>query len=152
MKIMAVDYGDTRTGLAMCDRTEFLASPLGVITEKSMPKTVEKIVYAAREYDAAMIVVGLPKNMNGTEGERAQKCRKVAQLLANILPDIPVELWDERNTTKEAIQYMNATDTRGKKRKESIDAAAASIILEGFLARRKSAQNVLNGQSGGENA
>ena len=152
MKIMAVDYGDTRTGLAMCDRTEFLASPLGVITEKSMPKTVEKIVYAAREYDAAMIVVGLPKNMNGTEGERAQKCRKVAQLLANILPDIPVELWDERNTTKEAIQYMNATDTRGKKRKETIDAAAASIILEGFLARRKSVQNVLNEQSGGENA
>ena len=140
MKIMAVDYGDTRTGLAMCDRTEFLASPLGVITEKSMPKTVEKIVYAAREYDAAMIVVGLPKNMNGTEGERAQKCRKVAQLLANILPDIPVELWDERNTTKEAIQYMNATDTRGKKRKDIIDEVAATIILESYLQFRKNQQ------------
>ena len=140
MKIMAVDYGDTRTGLAMCDRTEFLASPLGVITEKSMPKTVEKIVYAAREYDAAMIVVGLPKNMNGTEGERAQKCRKVAQLLANILPDIPVELWDERNTTKEAIQYMNATDTRGKKRKDIIDEVAATIILESYLQVRKNQQ------------
>lgn len=142
MKIMAVDYGDTRTGLAMCDRTEFLASPLGVITEKSLPKTVEKIVYAAREYDAAMIVVGLPRNMDGSEGERAQKCRKVAQLITNILPDIPVEMWDERNSTKEAILYMNATDTRGKKRKEMLDAAAASIILEGFLAYRKNMQNV----------
>ena len=142
MKIMAVDYGDTRTGLAMCDRTEFLASPLGVITEKSLPKTVEKIVYAAREYDAAMIVVGLPRNMDGSEGERAQKCRKVAQLITNILPDIPVEMWDERNSTKEAILYMNATDTRGKKRKETLDAAAASIILEGFLAYRKNMQNV----------
>ncbi|MEG2677415.1 MAG: Holliday junction resolvase RuvX, partial [Oscillospiraceae bacterium] len=100
MKIMAVDFGDTRTGLAMCDRTEFLATPLGIITEKSLPKTVEKIVYAAREYEAAMVVVGLPRNMNGSEGERAQKCRKVATLLQNIMPDIPIELWDERNSTK----------------------------------------------------
>lgn len=134
---MAVDFGDTRTGLAMCDRTEFLATPLGIITEKSLPKTVEKIVYAAREYEAAMVVVGLPRNMNGSEGERAQKCRKVATLLQNIMPDIPIELWDERNSTKSAIYYMNETDTRGKKRKEVLDAAAASIILESYLAYRK---------------
>ena len=72
MKILAVDYGDARTGLAMCDRTEFLASPIGIIEEKSMPKVAEKIVYAAREYEAQMIVIGLPLNMDGTEGERAR--------------------------------------------------------------------------------
>lgn len=136
MKIMAVDFGDSRTGIAMCDRTEFLASPLGVITEKSLPKTVEKIVYAAREYEAKMVVVGLPKNMDGTEGERAQKCRRVADMLSTIMPDMQVELWDERQSTKEAILYMNETDTRGKKRKQVIDAEAAAIILEGFLSYR----------------
>lgn len=136
MKILAVDYGDTRTGLAMCDRFETIASPLGIITEKSLGKTVEKIVYAAKEYEAKMIVVGLPLNMNGSEGERAEKCKKVATMLRNILPDIPVEMWDERNTTKSAIYYMNETDTRGKKRKEVLDAAAAAIILESYLAFR----------------
>ncbi len=136
MKILAVDYGEARTGLAMCDRFETLASPLGIISEKSLPKTVEKIVYAAKDYDAKMIVIGLPKNMDGSEGERAQKCRKVADLIRNILPDIPVEMWDERNTTKSAIYYMNETDTRGKKRKEVLDAAAAAIILESYLVYR----------------
>lgn len=140
MKIMAVDFGDARTGLAMCDRTEFLASPLGVIEEKSFAKTVEKIVYAAKEYEAAMIVVGLPRNMDGTEGERAQKSRRVAVMLENILPDIPVELWDERGTTKMATAYLNATDTRGKKRKQVIDAASAAIILESYLNYRKNRQ------------
>lgn len=140
MKIMAVDFGDARTGLAMCDRTEFLASPIGVIYEKSLPKTVEKIVYAAKEYEAKMIVVGLPVNMNGTEGERAEKCRRVASMISNIMPEIPVELFDERGTTKTAAVYMNATDTRGKKRKEQIDEAAAAIILDGFLNFRHNMQ------------
>lgn len=140
MKIMAVDYGDVRTGLAMCDRTEFLASPLGVITEKSLAKTVEKIVYAVREYEAAMIVVGLPLNMDGTEGARAEKCRRVATMISNILPDIPVEMWDERSTTKSAMAYMNETDTRGKKRKEQLDEAAAAIILDSYLSYRHNQQ------------
>jgi RNAse H-fold protein YqgF len=137
MKIMAVDFGEARTGLAMCDRTEFLASPLGLIEEKSLPKTVEKIVYAARSYEAAMIVVGLPRNMDGTEGERAQRCRKVADMLRNILPDIPVELWDERGTTKSAAINLNMNDTHGKKRKKLIDAESAAIILESYLIYRK---------------
>lgn len=137
MKIMAVDLGDARTGLAMCDRTEFLASPLGLIEEKSLPKTIEKIVYAARSYEAKMIVVGLPLHMNGTEGERAQKSRKAAEMLRNIMPDIPVELWDERGTTKAAAIYLNATDTRGKQRKKVIDAASAAILLESYLMFRK---------------
>ena len=98
MKILAVDYGDTRTGLAMCDRTEFLASPIGIITEKSMPKVAEKIVYTAREYEADMIVIGLPLNMDGSEGPRAEKTRKLAGILHTLLP-LPIELWDERSTT-----------------------------------------------------
>ena len=144
MKIMAVDFGDARSGLAMCDRTEFLASPLGVIKEKSLPKTVEKIVYAAKEFEARMIVVGLPINMDGTEGERAQKCRRVAEMISNILPDVPVELYDERQTTKSAMIYMNATDTRGKKRKEQLDEASAAIILDSYLVYRHNLQESEN--------
>ena len=73
MKIMAVDYGDARTGLAVCDRTETLASPVGIIEEKSLPKVAEKIVYATREFEVGMVVLGLPVNMNGSEGPRAEK-------------------------------------------------------------------------------
>ena len=136
MKIMAVDYGDARTGLAVCDRTEFLASPIGIIEEKSLAKVAEKIVYASREYEVGMIVIGLPKNMDGTEGPRAQKSHKLADTLRAIVP-IPVELWDERQTTVSAIGYLNETNTRGKKRKQVIDAVAATIILENYLAYRK---------------
>lgn len=141
MKIMAVDYGDARTGLAMCDRTEFLASPIGTIREKSLAKAVEQIVYAAREYEAKMIVVGLPINMDGTEGPRAEKCRRVGAMIANILPEIPVVMWDERGTTKSAAAYMNETDTRGKKRREQLDEAAAAIILDSYLTYRHNTQD-----------
>ena len=119
MKILAVDYGDTRTGLAMCDSMELLASPLGVITEKSLNKTADKIAIAATEQGAKMVVVGLPLNMDGSEGERAETCKRVAAMLREALPDMPVEMWDERSTTKTAIMYMNETDTRGKKRKQT---------------------------------
>ena len=136
MKILAVDYGDARTGLAMCDRTEFLASPIGQITEKSMAKVVEKIVYASREYEAGMIVIGLPKNMDGTEGARAEKTRKMASLLTAIV-DVPVELWDERSTTVSAANILSDNGTFGKKRKQVLDAVAATVILEGYLAFRE---------------
>ena len=136
MKILAVDYGDARTGLAMCDRTEFLASPIGQITEKSMAKVVEKIVYASREYEAGMIVIGLPKNMDGTEGARAEKTRKMASLLTAIV-DVPVELWDERSTTVSAANILSDNSTFGKKRKQVLDAVAATVILESYLAYRK---------------
>ena len=137
MKILAVDYGDSRTGLAVCGKSEMLATPVGIITEKSIAKTVEAIAAAAREQQAQMVVVGLPVNMDGSEGPRAQKCRKVADLVQQALPDLPVRMWDERSSTKTAIYYMNETDTRGKKRKQTLDAAAAAIILESFLAWRR---------------
>ena len=136
MKIMAVDYGDARTGLAACDRTEFLASPIGVIEERNFYFTIQKVANAVQEYGIQMVVVGYPVNMNGTIGERAEKCAQFAELLRSKV-DVPVELWDERATTVEAHNYLNETNTRGKKRKEVIDAVAATIILESYLTYRR---------------
>ena len=139
MKIMAVDFGDARTGLAICDRTEFLASPIGVIEERNFDRTVQKTAFAAQEYGVQMIVVGYPRNMNGTLGERAEKCAAFAQQLQAMVP-IPVELWAERATTVQAHNYLNETNTRGKKRKQVVDQVAATIILESYLAYRKNQQ------------
>lgn len=136
MKIMAVDYGDARTGLAVCDRTETLASPVGVIHERDFAAAVQKVSFAVREYDVKMVVVGHPKNMNGTIGERAEKCERFANLLQNLV-EVPVVLWDERSTTVTAHNYLNETNTRGKKRKEVVDAVAATIILESYMAYRR---------------
>lgn len=136
MKIMAVDFGDSRTGLAVCDKTEFLASPIGVIHEKSFPATIQKVAYAAEEYDVREIVVGYPVNMNGSVGDRAEKCQEFARRLQKLV-SVPVKLWDERSTTVSAHQYLNETNTRGKKRKEVVDAVAATIILESYLSYRK---------------
>ena len=138
MKIMAVDYGDARTGLAVCDRTEFLASPVGVIEEKSFAKTAEKIVYASREYEAGMIVIGLPRNMDGSEGARAKKCRRLADTLRAVVT-VPVELWDERRTTISAANILSENGTYGKKRKAVLDAVAATVILENYLSYRRAA-------------
>ena len=136
MKIMAVDYGDARTGLAVCDRTEFLASPVGQIEEKSMAKVAEKIIYASREFDVQMIVVGLPRNMDGTEGARAQKSRKLAGLVQTGA-GIPVKMWDERSTTVSAAAMLTESGTFGKKRKAKLDAVSAAVILESYLAWRR---------------
>jgi putative Holliday junction resolvase len=136
MKIMAVDLGDSRTGLAVCDKTEFLASPVGTIHEKNFNLILQKVAYATKEYDVKEVVVGYPKNMDGSIGERAEKCEKFAKMLGNII-EIPVKLWDERSTTVSAINILNETNTRGKKRKEVIDSVAATIILESYLQFRK---------------
>lgn len=136
MKIMAVDFGDARTGLAVCDRTEFLASPVGVVHEKDFNSCIRQVSYAVEEYGVQEVVVGYPKNMNGTVGERADKCELFAKKLGELVK-IPVKLWDERSTTVSAIGYLNETNTRGKKRQEVIDAVAATIILESYLAYRK---------------
>jgi len=136
MKILAVDLGDARTGLACCDKTELLASPVGVVHEKDPAVLLEKVADAAAQQGAGLVVVGYPKNMNNTVGERAEKCAAFARQLRERVR-IPVELWDERSTTVSAISYLNATDTRGKKRREVIDAVAATIILENYLAYRR---------------
>ena len=136
MKILAVDYGDARTGLAICDAGELLASPVRVIHSHRMDEVVQKATEAAREQRAERIVVGNPINMNGTRGPRSELCQEFAAKLEEAA-GLPVVLWDERSTTVTAIGYLNATDTRGKKRKAVVDAVAATIILESYLAWRK---------------
>lgn len=132
MKILAVDYGDSHTGLACCDRTETLASPLGIIHEKNFNVCVEKVAAASVEYEVGMIVVGNPINMNGSYGPRSEKCCQFAELLRNFV-EVPIVMWDERSTTVTAHNMMNEVNKRGKKRKEVIDAVAAAIILESYL-------------------
>lgn len=137
MKIMSVDFGDARTGLAMCDKTELLASPVGVIHEKRFEHAVQKVAAAAIENKAEAVIVGLPLNMNGSEGARAELCREFAAKLAENGVSVPIRMWDERQTTVSATGFLNQTDTRGKKRKEVIDAVAAVIILDSYLQWRK---------------
>lgn len=136
MKIMAVDYGTSRTGLAVCDRSEFLASPVGVIHDKSFGSTLKKIAAAVEEFDVKQVVVGHPLNMDGTAGEKAHLCEKLAAMLRELV-DVPVYLWDERQTTMLAYNYLNQSEVYGKKRKEVIDEVAATVILESYLAYRK---------------
>lgn len=136
MKIMAVDYGDARTGLAVCDRTEYLASPIGVIHDRTFDSILRKVAAAVVEYDVGMVVVGHPLNMNGSAGPRAKLCQEFSEQLGELVT-VPVKLWDERGTTVSAIGYLNKTDTRGKKRKAVVDAVAATIILDSFLNYRK---------------
>ncbi len=142
MKIMAVDYGDSRTGLAMCDKGEILASPLYTINMKDFDKCLEMTAQAAKENKAELIVVGNPINMSGTVGPRSEKCRLFADRLKELV-SVDVVMWDERSSTVTAIGYMNDINKRGKKRKEVLDSAAAAVILEGFLAyRRNHPENV----------
>lgn len=135
MIIMSVDLGKARTGIAVCDKTEFLASPYKVIFEKSPQKLPEKVAEAAKETRAELIVVGLPKNMDGTEGESAQNARIFAQNLTEIT-GIETVMQDERGTTITAHSFLNNTNTRGKKRKNVVDEVAATIILQDFLDKR----------------
>lgn len=140
MVIMSVDFGDARTGIAVCDRGELLASPVCVISEKDFDECIRKTAEKAKELKAQEVVVGYPKNMNGTIGERAEKCQLFSEKLAEIT-DCPVKLWDERCTTVSAHNYLNVTNTRGKKRKAVVDAVAATIILESYLDYRKNTAN-----------
>lgn len=139
MKIMAVDLGDARTGLACCDRTETLASPIGVIHDRNFDSVLQKVAAAVVEYDAKTVVVGYPKNMNNTIGDRAKKSEEFVRRLKEMV-DVPVELWDERSTTVSATRYLNETNTRGQKRKDVVDAVAATIILENYLTWRQNRQ------------
>ena len=139
MIIMSVDLGKARTGIAVSDSSESFAFPKQVITEYSEEKLVAKIASAAKQYGAELIVAGLPKNMDGSEGFRAEECRATAEKIAEAC-GIEVVLWDERCTTVSAHTFLNMNDTRGKKRKQTVDAVAATIILEDYLAFRKNSK------------
>ena len=136
MIILGIDLGKARTGVAVCDRAEMLASPLCVIQEHNRERLIEKIVKLSNERRAEQIALGLPKNMDGSEGESAQNAREVGALL-EAATGLPVEFVDERGTTITAHGYLNDTNTRGKRRKAVVDAVAATVILQNYLDARR---------------
>ncbi len=136
MRIMGVDYGDARTGIAMSDLLCSIVGTTTVIHSRNSEKTIEQILQLIRQNDVTEIVMGLPKNMDGSEGARAELCRQFAARL-EAASGLPVHLWDERRTTVEAHYILSEHNYHGKKRKNTVDAVAASLILEGYLAFRK---------------
>ncbi len=132
MIILAVDLGKARTGLAISDKTGFLASPLAMIEEKSPKALLEKVASRAKAEKAELIVVGLPKNMDGSEGDSAKNAREFAHHLSE-LTGIKTVMQDERGTTVTAHTYLSQRDVKGKKRKAQVDIVAASIILQDYL-------------------
>ena len=136
MTILAVDLGLARTGIAVSDPRELLASPVGTLEEYHLDRLVTRVAAIAAEQRAELIVVGHPKNMDGSRGESARRAEDFAAALGQAA-GLPVELWDERMTTVSAIGYLNQTDVRGKKRKQVVDTVAAAIILQDFLDSRR---------------
>lgn len=134
-RIMGVDYGDARTGVAISDLLCSIVGTTTVIHSRNTEKTIAQICEMVRESDVGEIAVGLPKNMDGTEGSRAELCREFAQKLEEAT-GLPVRLWDERRTTVEAHNILSQHNYHGQKRKNTVDAVAAGLILEGYLAYR----------------
>ncbi len=139
-KIMGVDFGDVRTGIAVCDASRLIASGQGYISPGGIDKTADALAESAKEQRVCAIIVGLPVNMDGSHGSRAQRCEKLARLLKERL-DIPVAVFDERMTTMTASRYLNETGTHGKKRKQVIDTLSAQIILQNCIDRLKYMDN-----------
>ena len=145
-KILGVDFGDKRTGLAVSDKTRFLASGIGQVSVGGMQRTAEHICLMIKEQDiTGGVVIGLPVNMNGSLGPRAEHAQKFASILKEKLDEsglsqIPIVMMDERMTTMAASRYLNETDTRGQKRKSVIDTLSAQIILQNALDRLKNMQ------------
>ena len=129
---MGIDYGDARTGIAVSDLLCSIVGTTKVIHSRNMDKTVEAVCDLVKNSDIGEIVVGLPKNMDGTEGARADLCKAFAQKLREAT-GLTVNMWDERRTTVEAHNILSQHNYHGKKRKETVDAVAASLILEGYL-------------------
>ncbi len=136
MVIMAIDYGDVRTGVAVCDKMEMLASPVCVIEQRNADLLIDKICSLVADYKPELIVVGLPKNMDSSEGERAQKCKAFAESLSE-KSGIETVMRDERLSTVVAHNVLNTTNTRGKKRKAVVDQVAAVMILQDYIDFRK---------------
>ena len=136
VRIMGIDYGDARTGVAVSDLLCSLVGSTCVVPSRNREKAVADIVRLASEHQVAEIVVGLPRNMDGSEGSRAQLCREFARELGEA-SGLPVVMWDERRTTVEAHNILSEHNYHGQKRKQTVDAVAASLILEGYLQARR---------------
>lgn len=137
MRILGIDYGDARVGLALSDPTGLIAGGIGALKITGMNNAAVQVCETVRAKQAEKIVLGLPLNMDGSEGASAAKIRAFAQKLSELLPDIPIELLDERRTSILAAGYMTETGTFGKKRKESVDTLSAQIILQTYLDRNR---------------
>ena len=135
-RIMGIDYGDARTGVAFSDLLCSIVGTTTVIHSRRPEKTLAEIVKLVGEHEVGEIVMGLPKNMDGTEGPRAELCRSFAAQVEEAT-GLTVTLWDERRTTVEAHNILNDHNYHGKKRKNTVDAVAASLILEGYLNFKK---------------
>ena len=134
-RIMGVDYGDARTGIAISDLLCSIVGSTTVVPSRNRDKAVADIVRLCKENSVGKIVVGLPRNMDGSEGPRAELCREFAQILGEAT-GLEIVMWDERRTTVEAHNILSQHNYHGKKRKDTVDAVAASLILEGYLAFR----------------
>jgi len=135
-KIMGIDYGDARTGVAISDLLCTIVGSTAVINSHNTEKAIADIVRMVKENSVGQIVVGLPRNMDGTEGPRAELCRDFARQLGEAT-GLEIIMWDERRTTVEAHNILSQHNYHGKKRKNTVDAVAASLILEGYLAFKK---------------
>ena len=131
-KIMGVDYGDARTGIAISDLLCSIVGSTCVVPSRNTEKAIADIVKLAKDNMVGEIVVGLPRNMDGTEGWRADICREFAQKLGEAT-GLPIVMWDERRTTVEAHNILSQHNYHGQKRKNTVDAVAAGLILEGYL-------------------
>ena len=140
-KYLGVDYGDVRTGIAECDISGMLASGIATVKEGGMRNTAVRVAKEAEARSCKKIVIGLPKNMDGSEGERAGVIRAFAEILSS-LTDIPIDFYDERMSTMVAYRYLGATETYGKKRKDAVDTLSAEIILQGYIDKERNAKKV----------
>ena len=135
-KYLGVDYGDKRTGLAECDISGLIAGGIGTISEGGMRKTAQKVAEEAEKRSCKKIIIGLPKNMDGSEGPRADVIKAFGALLAEIT-EIPIDYYDERMTTMVAYRFLGETGTYGKKRKDTVDTLSAQIILQNYIDRER---------------
>lgn len=131
-KIMGIDYGDARTGVAISDLMCSIVGSTCVVPSRNTGKAIADIVRLAKDNMVGEIVVGLPRNMDGSEGPRAELCREFGKMLGEAT-GLPIRMWDERRTTVEAHNILSQHNYHGKKRKDTVDAVAASLILEGYL-------------------
>ena len=136
MRIMAIDLGLARTGVAICDTTELLASPLETINQYYSDKLLQRVADVVAAQKPELVVVGHPRNMDGSCGESAKRAEDFAAQLEAVT-SVKTVLWDERMTTVTAIGYLNEADVRGKKRKAVVDTVAATIILQDYLDHRR---------------
>ena len=135
-KYLGVDYGDKRTGLAECDISGLIAGGIGTISEGGMKKTAQRVAEEAEKRACKKIVIGLPKNMDGSEGPRADVIKAFGAILGE-LTSIPIDYYDERMTTMVAYRFLGETGTYGKKRKETVDTLSAQIILQNYIDRER---------------